>query len=291
MDRVTLADQEAYRLESAYAKIRSTMKTLSRLTLLAGTCTTTFLWPHSTSAFECSRAPGAFGTPGPSLSWFSRTIPFTLHADGTSDVPGTEELDAVRAAFAVWTGVEGCASPGVFTDIIFEETPTTTADRIGYDWLSPDDNENLIIFRDQGWPHQQELIGMSAVTFNQVTGEIIDVDIELNSQHSDFTVGDTGVAVDVLNTMVYNVGRLLGIGYSSVEGASMYPMVAPGDTSKRDLACDDRDAVVFKYPSGLANAYCSPPEESCGFCAPPRELLAVPTFTVVETRDGVTGCQ
>ena len=72
---------------------------------------------------------------------------------------------------------------------------------------------------------------------------------------------------------------------------------------------DDRDAIVFKYPAGLANGYCTEPScairheecglcgpaecqpwQACGYCAPPRELTADTTVTITGFDEGQGGC-
>ena len=60
----------------------------------------------------------------------------------------------------------------------------------------------------------------------------------------------------------------------------MFAAAESSETQKRDLDCDDRDAIVFKYPAGQPKGYCDPPVASCGFCAPPGSLSAVPTVSV-----------
>src|SRR5204862_342634 len=70
----------------------------------------------------------------------------------------------------------------------------------------------------------------------------------------------------------------------------MFAFAPPGEISKRDLACDDKNAIVFKYPAGGPNGYCTP-TASCGFCAPPGALQNAPTVSVQDTDNGGGGCQ
>ena len=39
---------------------------------------------------------------GPSLSWPTRDLTFTLHVGGTADVVGTNELEVLRRSFGAW---------------------------------------------------------------------------------------------------------------------------------------------------------------------------------------------
>ena len=70
----------------------------------------------------------------------------------------------------------------------------------------------------------------------------------------------------------------------------MFQSAARGETSKRVLAADDKDAAVFKYPTSQQNGYCDPVVALCGFCAPPNELTAIPTANIKGRSDGLKGC-
>ncbi len=228
-------------------------------------------------AFNCARVSTQGGAEGASLAWFGRTIPFTLFAAGTSDVPGDDELQVLRDAFAVWANVEvgptdDCGlTAGV--DLVFVETALSSIDRVGYDFLDPEATENLLIFRDDGWDSaENNVIALTTTTYDPVTGEILDADIEFNSAVFDFTISDTAIGMDLKNTAVHEIGHFLGLGHTSsaFPHATMAARAVPGETEKRDLACDDAEAITFKYPAGAANGYCSPPVPTCGSCAPPE---------------------
>jgi hypothetical protein len=250
-------------------------------------------WATSAHAFQCSRAEVDGRRVGPSLSWFTRELSFTFFAAGTRTIADDQERDVVRAAFQTWEGVTTCGAPTRTADVSFTEVPPSVVDRIGYDFDVPEQTENLIIFRDDGWPlvDKPQTLALTTVTYSRQTGEILDADIEFNTSEFVFTVGDTSIENDLLNTAVHEVGHFVGVGHTTLVAATMYGESSAGETLKRDLDCDDRQAVAFKYPVGESNGYCGLTEPGCGECVGPEPLRDVPNVTPVSFDDGMTpGC-
>lgn len=289
------------------------------------TCATLALanLPSAAHAYKCTRVPDSSGDEnGASLAWFQRTLRFSLFAQGTNDIAGDEEFAALRLAFAQWgtlldaNGVAQngppteCVSPNRTTDLTFQETSAlSTTDAVGYNFLlSTEQNENLLIFRDDAWPHSDKsalTIALTTTSFNALTGEIFDADIEFNSASFDFSTGDdvgpgcgASCETDLLNTTVHEVGHFLGLGHPSKsdatetdKDATMAAEATAGETEKRDLACDDKNAIVFKYPADSTNGYCETTvSASCGLCAPPDTLTASALIAAGDPNDGLGGC-
>lgn len=285
--------------------------------------------PSTASAFVCTRvADGEGNETGPSLSWFfrdgGRTLWFGVQQDGTEDIASSNEFNDLKESFQVWQNLEmedpaGC-DLGAGTDLEFYglDAPTgfqddvfTSSDRTGYNYLEPAANENLLVFRDQGWPHAGQgalIIALTTITYNSLTGEILDSDIEYNSEKFSFTDrASLNNNTDLMNTTVHELGHFLGLGHTADAEDTMFPRADTGEVKKRTLTCSDAQGVVFKYPAdALAdsdlppgaerNGYCNPPNADCGYCAPPQELSRIPTVEVVSTDDGSLeggdgGCQ
>ncbi len=259
--------------------------------LLAGLC---LCVPERALAYRCAQAMDEDGLEtGPSLSWRSREIPYAFYVEGTSQIEGELEFEVLRESFAAWHRIEGCAEPLMRSDISFYEAASLSrVDRIGYDFLHPEENENLVIFRDEVWPIEgaRSVLALTTTTYKPSTGEILDADIELNTANFRFGVIGEASVMDLMNTTVHEVGHVLGLGHSEVAGSTMEPYGATGETEKRTLACDDRDAVVFKYPEATPNGYCADGAPCPTGCLPPDELARSLQVSVKGHDSGMGGC-
>lgn len=262
-------------------------------------------------AWVCARSVDANGVPsGPANGWSqTRQLTYTFNANGTTQLPVDDTFATVRQSFHVWETSQlrgdqdpNCtayAVPGTpkVTDVVFVEQPPTTATNVGYNFLDPNSNENLIVFRDGGWPHADaitsttDIIALTTTTYNQLTGEIFDADIEFNSASFTFTIDDNNISTDLMNTATHEVGHFLGFAHSTDANATMYYAAGPKETLKRYIACDDAAILWFRYPAGDPNmGFCEPNSvtPACGECAPPTPLLFEPTIRLVGTNDGLS---
>ncbi len=257
-------------------------------------------------AFVCTRVQedpiaGAAQGAGPSLSWYSRQLPYSLNRNGTRDISGDIEFGDLRAAFQVWVHKSDSSSTScpdnasTTADISFVErraTELSSSSHIGYNFLAPDENENLLFFHDHDWPHagtSGQIIALTTTSFNALTGEIFDADIEFNSDRFTFTsTAADHTLTDIKNTAVHEIGHFIGLGHSNDPDATMYARADLGDITKRDLACDDLAGLVFKYPKQSTNGYCQEDNinSDCGHCAPPEELQNTLSVSVIGTDDG-----
>ncbi len=261
-------------------------------------------------AWRCGRVLDTSGTAsGAALFWSNRTITYSFNSAGTQTLAQADAFGAVRSAFAVWqnsslaaTETTGCPSTArstlpTSTDLNFVEGPVTEQNYVGYNYLNPSTNRNVILFRDTGWNHpltvpSSDLVAMTTVTYNVITGEILDADIEFNTQDFTLSVGDSNVAYDLLGAAVHEVGHFLGFDDVTVTNAAMYSYTNRGETQKRLLSCDDATILWYRYPAATPTSTCPPHQVSaaCGFCQAPGGLAYDAKVSVQNTYDGHSGC-
>lgn len=224
------------------------------------------------AAYTCATA----GDDGLALGWATRDQQYVLDITGTADISGEDELDTLRQAFAIWDAIS-CS------DLSWHEDLDTLFDgKVGFDYLEPASNVNSLTFHDSNWPHSSLTIALTTLTFSTCSGELLDADVEFNSQHFRFTTGNTGVITDLLNTAVHELGHMHGLDHSDDPTATMFPYAATGELVRRDLAPDDIDGLCLRYPTGAPSGFC-PAGSACptrcrgpGTCSGASELSAGP---------------
>jgi len=196
------------------------------------------------SAYNRTRAAG-FSQSG--LAWFDRNITWYLPDPGSADIPHEAAVAAAKRAFAAWAAV-GC------TDVNFTFVsggPTRTSLDGG-----EADGRNVIRWREADWPGGPDQIAITTVSYDQGTGRIIDVDIDLNGQYLFFTSSDdpTQTEYDIESALLHEVGHLLGFDDSADPTAVMAQALARGDL-RRALGDDDAEAICSVYPAGEPTPY------------------------------------
>ena len=183
-------------------------------------------------------------TPIP-IYWDVDSVVYRINEAGTSDVSFDEASAAIRRSFDTWNEVSCSGLRLVYGGI-------TGEDFVGFDSTSIQSNSNIVMFVDSGWRHQGDALGLTSVTYDLTTGEIVDADIELNDQNFTFTTSDVPgeVQIDIQNTVTHEAGHVVGFDHSSQQGGTMLASAPPGEISKRELHQDDIDGLCAVYPTG-----------------------------------------
>lgn len=172
-----------------------------------------------------------------------------LNTEGTEAFAFDEVVRLSHIGFDVWNDVE-CS----YFQLIFGGY--TDEDRRGYNPFV-EDNVNALMFRDRAWPHRTDILALTSVTFAKTSAEIVDADIEFNTDIYDFTTDVSNpllIRVDFLNTLVHELGHVVGLDHSGVIEASMYFEAPEGETKKQSLHNDDIAGVCEAYPLDKASS-------------------------------------
>ena len=235
------------------------------------------------------------------VHWAKSCVEVSRAREGTIAIAADAEASVIVQSITTWNASTASCSYLNLVDL------GAVASEIGNDGV------NLIKFRDTEWcrpavdgneqhcfSHQAS--GITTLLFvddagNDRNGEIVDADIELNGV--DFAISTNGQSesqlgckADLANTLVHELGHLLGLGHTCLgpadsprnDGAgnpvplcsetidatiidsTMYPFQACGETSKASLSADDASAICTIYPLADDPGACEGPDDLGGGC-------------------------
>jgi hypothetical protein len=189
---------------------------------------------------------------GEPLFWPGGCLSFAVHEEGSPlrDIDGESARLAIGNAFERWLGAS-CAG-GEPPGLAVYDYGLVECGREEYDKHGP--NANIWAFRDTDWPYESWKIALATVRFNTQTGQIRDVDVELNSEDVFFSLDGTG-AVDLHSVVTHEAGHFLGLAHSCDPEATMLEGYAQGSDT---LAADDEIGICTVYPPGSLNDACDP---------------------------------
>lgn len=184
----------------------------------SGYCRTTTCSNPIDPPEECatsSHVEDACQKTGAPVFWSSPCLSFSAQYEGSPKrgISGDELERAIRRAFDRWQSIEcpGGGSPNVRVDTY----PKVACNQQRYNPNGP--NQNAWFFQDDHWPYENERrsdIAVTTLVFHRVTGEIYDVDVELNSNARDFVL-DEELAdedhPDLMSIVQHESGHVLGL--------------------------------------------------------------------------------
>lgn len=225
-------------------------------------------------AFKCSRVGANFG---PSLVWTERRIPWYASESLFDIYPDRMAAEEdIRASFMAWEEV-ACS------DMELPLAAVIPGLQAGYDEMG--DNRNVVVQIPAGWPYDQGAIAVTTSAYDTRSGVVVDADIEINSEHFQFTRVDDSCdpkqgTMDLRNALTHEVGHVIGLEHppSSPRYAAttMFASAPPCEQKKRTLEDDDIDGICSIYPLGNPTQQCYPPDG--------------PSFVPVDSDDGFGGC-
>ncbi|OJT17914.1 hypothetical protein BO221_43780 [Archangium sp. Cb G35] len=210
--------------------------------------------------YNRSRAPVTEGAPDGRCLWWKEGSTLTFRQQqcmpGEADCSARQE--AVRLALRSWDDVlTECAS------LRISEGPATASRQVGY--VLNGENENILVLRDRActqqdssesedcWRYAAETLGLTTVTFQMRSGEILDADVELNA----VAFASPSEVRDLQGTVTHELGHALGLDHSPDARSTMYPTSTP---YQRLIDEGSRLAMCTIYPRGAPAVQCVAPE-------------------------------
>ncbi len=218
---------------------------------------------------------------GVALSWRNLCAGYSLYRANLPMGLTLPDLDRITASSTGAWGRVACDDNGREPQYYRIVPNGQTSNPTGYDPYGS--NSNTVAFRPR-WEddalHRPGTIAITVVTFDSLTGEIFDADIELNSRATANPGGfvfSTGRMpepdeCDLQTILTHEFGHFLGLAHSSITRAVMYPTAGLGEI-RSDLNSDDSAGVCAIYPERAT---------------PPGRCIGVPYGGLATTPGGAT---
>jgi len=208
-------------------------------------------------------------TGGAVAHWGTHCIDYAVQRDGSQQqgISAGELAGVLGDGFRLWS--DAVCGPGLSPELSASYRGLTSCDRVEFNCDTGPDNDHIVMFRDSGGDLPQTTIALSTIIANTNTGEILDVDIEINSQDFDFYLDDSAGrragadgAHDLRLVLNHELGHFLGLSHTLVPGALMR---AAYDGFDRNPARDDVAGMCKTLTPAGTDPVCSV-EPSPGEC-------------------------
>jgi hypothetical protein len=172
---------------------------------------------------------GAYATTG--AIWQVRPVPYAINTTNL-DLPESAVEPAVRLGADAWAAQ---SSASVAMEYIGRSAQTSTGN----------DGLNLVVFRNASSGS-----AIATTYWWSSGGRIIDADIVFWDAAFRFFSGSSGCSGGfyIEDIAAHEFGHALGLGHSTIGGATMFPSVSSCNAGNRTLDADDIAGVRFLYP-------------------------------------------
>ena len=218
---------------------------------------------------------------GVALSWRNLCTGYSLYRTNLPSGLTLPDMDRITASSTGAWGRVACDDNGREPQYYRIVPDGPTSNPTGYDPFGS--NSNTVSFRPR-WEddslHRPGTIAITVVTFDSLTGEIFDADIELNSRAAANPGGFVFASdrmpepdeCDLQTILTHEFGHFLGLAHSSLTRAVMYPTAGLGEI-RSDLNSDDVAGVCAIYPERAT---------------PPGRCIGIPYGGLATTPGGAT---
>ena len=192
---------------------------------------------------------------GVPLFWRNSCVAYSMHRLASKQVAFEDAVNKTSEAFTKWTGTS-CPTDGKGRSrVSIDVRDLGPVDCAEVDYNQQGGNQNVIVFRDEKWPHQDSnnTLALTTVTFNPETGEIYDADMEVNTADQRVTLTDPvpSDGYDFASIATHETGHFLGLAHSGDDRATMFANYTQGATAMRNLTADDVAGICTIYrPDG-----------------------------------------
>jgi hypothetical protein len=218
----------------------------------------------------CERDSEGCITGDTQLFWGRSCLSFSVQRDGSArNHISANELEAsVRAAFDTWTSAD-CGG-GTHPGLVVQNLGKVECDQEEYSARAA--NANIYVFRDDTWfddPRVVDALALTTAHHDPDTGQILDVDVELNGTQGNVTTSEPEDGADLLSILTHETGHFLGLDHTRDTSAVMYSKYEPGGPSLRALRADDVAGICAIHPpvSIAPSSDCRPHNGFSGVCA------------------------
>jgi Matrixin len=213
-------------------------------------------------------------TGGAVAHWGTSCIDYAVQLDGSKqeNIPATALAGLLKDGFQIWS--DAVCGPGLSPELTASYRGLTSCTQVEFNCEAGPDNDHIVMFRDARSDLPPSTIALSTIIANTNTGEILDVDIEINSHDFDFYLNDSDVAPrdrasggsdgahDLRLVLNHEIGHFLGLSHSLEQGALMR---AAYDGFDRNPARDDIAGICKSLKQSRTDPVCSV-EPSPGEC-------------------------
>lgn len=189
------------------------------------------LWSAPAAAFTVKHT-----STGAPVRWGVDTIAVRVHSSMEAVAPLPEVLAAARVACDAWTGWSG---PELSLDPTVDQAPYAPGAR------------GIQIVALDPWPYAPHLLAVTATTYDDANGRILDADILVNPGHPFMLQNEAApdhARYDLGALLAHEMGHALGLDESEADPmATMWPTIGRGEVHQRTIEADDVEGIEEAY--------------------------------------------